>query len=345
MLPSRPPRRGRDFSQELAEKGWYHSFELPGGVRYRRPQHPRDPASAGTPDFPSRPTFAAGACSTSGPGTAGSVSRRSAAARRSWPSIASRSRTSCHVHAALGSKVDYRILDFYDVPERGPRELRLRLLPRRAVPPQAPSAGARDGLRADDGRRDRRIVRHRRADWREHEGDIPTLEFYETDELGNQLDNWFGPSVACLMAMCRAAGFARVELMHAGGFTAGVACFRRWEPAPENPAETAPELTAVMNTRTLGINFSTRKEEYLSCWFHADARAVARGAAARSRRLRRPRAVCPARAGWPAAGELPSAAGPCAGMARCPVAFGVERFRPELPDCGGLAGSGRARSR
>jgi uncharacterized protein (TIGR03437 family) len=111
--------------------------------------------------------------------------------------------------------------------------------------------------------------------WREHEGEIPTLEFYETDELGNQLDNWFGPSVACLMAMCRAAGFARVELMHAGGFTAGVACFRRWEPAPALPAEAAPELTAVMNTRTLGINFASRKEEYLSCWFHAE-RAPAR---------------------------------------------------------------------
>ena len=27
------PRRGKDFSQELAEKGWYHSFELPDGTR------------------------------------------------------------------------------------------------------------------------------------------------------------------------------------------------------------------------------------------------------------------------------------------------------------------------
>src|SRR3954470_7665904 len=34
MTPSRPPRRGRDFSQELADKGWYHSFELPDGTRF-----------------------------------------------------------------------------------------------------------------------------------------------------------------------------------------------------------------------------------------------------------------------------------------------------------------------
>ena len=26
------PRRGMDFSRELAEKGWYHSFELPDGT-------------------------------------------------------------------------------------------------------------------------------------------------------------------------------------------------------------------------------------------------------------------------------------------------------------------------
>ena len=48
--------------------------------------------------------------------------------------------------------------------------------------------------------------------WREHQDEVPTMEFYETDELGNQLDNWIGPSVSCLMAMCRAAGFARVRI-------------------------------------------------------------------------------------------------------------------------------------
>src|SRR6478609_11842597 len=34
MTPSRPPRRGRDFSQELADSGWYHSFELPDGTHF-----------------------------------------------------------------------------------------------------------------------------------------------------------------------------------------------------------------------------------------------------------------------------------------------------------------------
>ena len=68
--------------------------------------------------------------------------------------------------------------------------------------------------------------------WQEHQDEVPTMEFYETDELGNQLDNWIGPSVSCLMAMCRAAGFARVEFLHTTGLHAGVACHRKWEPIP-----------------------------------------------------------------------------------------------------------------
>jgi hypothetical protein len=110
--------------------------------------------------------------------------------------------------------------------------------------------------------------------WEETRDKVPTLEFYETDELGNQLDNWFGPSVTALLALCRAAGFARVELMYARGFTAGVACFRKWEPEPFEPTEAAPELTGVMNNRQFGINFWSRKEEYVACWFRAPREAV-----------------------------------------------------------------------
>ena len=68
-------------------------------------------------------------------------------------------------------------------------------------------------------------------DWQEHTDDIPTMEFYELDELGNQFDNWVGPTVPCLLAMCRAAGFARVELLGTGDHHAVVACHRKWEPA------------------------------------------------------------------------------------------------------------------
>jgi len=101
------------------------------------------------------------------------------------------------------------------------------------------------------------------------------MEFYETDELGNQLDNWIGPSVGCLLAMCRAAGFARVELMYALGTQGGAVCYRKWEPVT-NPLQDPPDLVAVDNTRTTGINFSTRKEHYISAWFRTDNPHVTR---------------------------------------------------------------------
>jgi uncharacterized protein (TIGR03437 family) len=112
--------------------------------------------------------------------------------------------------------------------------------------------------------------------WKEHQDEVPTMEFYETDELGNQLDNWIGPSVSCLMAMCRAAGFARVEFLHTTGFHAGVVCHRKWEPVPAETPRAAPELLTVANSRTFGINFSTRKEEYVTCWFRTADASVTR---------------------------------------------------------------------
>jgi tRNA (mo5U34)-methyltransferase len=43
-----------------------------------------------------------------------------------------------------------------------------------------------------------------------HEGE-PLARFLETDERNNDPGNWWSPTLPALMAMCRAAGFARVE--------------------------------------------------------------------------------------------------------------------------------------
>src|SRR3954468_1739502 len=274
MTPSRPPRRGRDLTQELAASGWFHSFELPDGtsieglntVEALNRRYARFPLPA---DLHGKRVLDIGAWD-------GWFSFE--AERRGAGVIA----IDCvelsnflHVHRALQSKVDYRIVDVYELPEAGLGKfdfvfflgvlyhLKHPLLALEIVCALATDIAIVDSFVTDG------------ETWREHTSDVPTLEFYETDELANQLDNWFGPSVSCLMAMCRAAGFARVELMHASGLTAGVACFRRWEDPPVNPSQAAPELKAVMNNRTLGINFYTRKEEYLSCWFDA-TREVAR---------------------------------------------------------------------
>ena len=56
----------------------------------------------------------------------------------------------------------------------------------------------------------------------------PVMEFYETTELCGQFDNWVGPNTACLLAMCRSAGFARVQLESVLDHRAHVTCYRRW---------------------------------------------------------------------------------------------------------------------
>lgn len=43
--------------------------------------------------------------------------------------------------------------------------------------------------------------------------DRPLCEFYESNELNADVSNWWAPSQTALVAMCRAAGFSRVDVM------------------------------------------------------------------------------------------------------------------------------------
>ncbi len=67
-------------------------------------------------------------------------------------------------------------------------------------------------------------------------GAIPAMEFYEGTELAGQFDNWVGPNISCLMAMCRTAGFARVDFKSVVDHRAHVICHRKW---PETRADAA----------------------------------------------------------------------------------------------------------
>jgi tRNA (mo5U34)-methyltransferase len=100
----------------------------------------------------------------------------------------------------------------------------------------------------------------------------PVLEFYETDEMEGQTDNWVAPNLACLMAMCRTAGFARVEFRNALLYSAAVACYREWEP--ENPDGPRVELTSALHNTNHGINFDTRRDEYLSGCFRTEEKGL-----------------------------------------------------------------------
>jgi len=261
--------RGLDFSQDLLAMGWYHSFEFPDGsvingympLAVQKERYARYPI----------------------PDNLSGKRLLDIGAWDGWFSFEAERHggqvlaidyvevpTFQQVHRRLESKVDYRVLDFYELPAAGLGKfdvvfflgvlyhLRHPLLALEIV----------CGLTSDVAVVESFVIDA--ETWREHQDAIPTLEFYETFELGNQYDNWSGLTVACLLAMCRAAGFARVELMFAGGTYAGAACYRKWEPPPAQPASPPPLLLSVSNSRTPGNCFSSRKsEEYLECAFRA----------------------------------------------------------------------------
>ncbi|MDX2182037.1 MAG: methyltransferase domain-containing protein [Bryobacteraceae bacterium] len=95
--------------------------------------------------------------------------------------------------------------------------------------------------------------------------DRPMMEFYETTEFGGQIDNWCAPNLAGLMALCRTAGFARVELRSVIEFSACVACHRRWEPPSHDTA--APRLAGVTHDVNFGINFRSLRDEMATIFF------------------------------------------------------------------------------
>ena len=92
----------------------------------------------------------------------------------------------------------------------------------------------------------------------------PLLEFCETSELGGQTDNWVAPSLSCLLAFCRTAGFARVVTNAVHDYGAAVTCCRRWE-APPAHVPAGPPLLGVAHDRNFGMDFHSQSDEYVVC--------------------------------------------------------------------------------
>jgi tRNA (mo5U34)-methyltransferase len=168
-------------------------------------------------------------------------------------------------HRLLGSRVDYRILD---VDELTPEtvglfdyvlffgvlyHLRNPLLGLEKICALATDTAFVESFVTDDG-----------------SATACTLEFYETNELGGQIDNWFGPTAQCAAALCRSAGFARVNPEYVTERRAGITCHRRWEPPAANPTEPAPRLYSAVNNRTNDIQFHHGKDEYICVYFRSD---------------------------------------------------------------------------
>jgi tRNA (mo5U34)-methyltransferase len=262
-------RRRIDFSKELAAKGWYHSFELPDGtlvdgfmtVEQQKRRYAQFPIPD---DLRGKRVLDIGAWD----GWFSFEAERHGAAVTAIDCVELPS--FLDIHGRLNSKVDYKIMDFYELPAAGLGKfdivfylgvlyhVRHPLLSLEIVCALTNDIAIVDSFVTDPD------------NWQEHVDEIPSMEFYELDELGNQFNNWVGPTVACLLAMCRSAGFVRVELLGTGDHHAVVACHRKWEAPPTELLSNPPDILTVENARTNGINFSTRKsEEYISVVFRA----------------------------------------------------------------------------
>jgi tRNA (mo5U34)-methyltransferase len=108
-----------------------------------------------------------------------------------------------------------------------------------------------------------------------HQPELPfegrlVMEFFETDEFGGQTDNWVAPSAPCLAAFCRTAGFARVELVGNLQYSASFACYRQWNP-PQRDWGLAPRLIDTVHHLDFGMNFNSRRDEYIVAWFSLDS--------------------------------------------------------------------------
>jgi tRNA (mo5U34)-methyltransferase len=174
-----------------------------------------------------------------------------------------------YLHRELRSRIDYRILDVYELtPERLGRfdivlflgvlyHLKHPLLALERVCALTKDFAAIGSFTSPDS-------------------GPPVMEFFETDELGGQFDNWCAPNPACLTAMCRAAGFARAELLDVNVFGSSVACFRHFMPVAASGE--APKLVTCLHPFRLGVDFSTQRDDYVSAWFQSDADTLDRGA-------------------------------------------------------------------
>ena len=258
----------RFWNQQRTEKGWWHSFELPDGSRidgvcdltglkHRLAQFPIPD------DLSGKRVLDIG---TWDGWFAFEMEKRGAevVAVDMWDNPRFH-----EMHARLGSRVEYVQSDIYELtPERIGRfdvvlffgvlyHLKHPLLALERVCALTTDLAAIDSF----------ILRE------QHVGNEmaarAVMEFYETNEFGGQTDNWVGPTLACLTAMCRTAGFAQVVLQGVIDYSACLACYRQW-PTPPGDVPAGPEVTHASHHLNGGINFRSRLDEYVSAWFRSD---------------------------------------------------------------------------
>lgn len=259
----------RKLIARLQTFGWYHSIELPNGevtpglqtidqLRLRARQFPIPP------DLRGKRVLDIGAWD----GWFSFEMERRGASVVAVDAV--QSEKFLYAREALGSRVEYHIADVYDLrpAELGVFDIVLFLgvlyhlknpvLALERVCALSTDLVCVESFVTDDG----------------SDPDAkPSMEFYETTELCGQFDNWVGPNVACLLAFCRTAGFARVSLESVLDNRAHVTCHRTWGVAAG--AAPAPYLMSFDNATSHDLVFSAARDDYVSLWFKSGHASLA----------------------------------------------------------------------
>jgi tRNA (mo5U34)-methyltransferase len=264
----------REWDRIRRHTGWWHSFELPGdakieGVSTLEFQKERLAAFPIPENLQGKRVLDIG---TWDGWFAFEMERRGAevVAIDCWDNPRFR-----EMHAILNSRVDYRRFDVYELtPDRIGKfdivlfmgvlyHLKHPLLALERVCALTTDLAAVESFVLREEHRPKAAAER------------PLMEFYENDEMGGQTDNWCAPNLHCLLALCRTAGFARVEPREVLEFSACVACHRAWLP-PKFDAPPGPALLGAYHHRNFGINFESRFDEYLTCDFQSPVKSLRR---------------------------------------------------------------------
>ena len=260
-MSSQPKGYGANWDRQLQESGWWHSFELPGGeiiqgvntlesLKHRIAQFPIPE------DLRGKRVLDIGAWDG---WFSFEIERRGAevVALDCWDNPRFR-----EIHSIYGSRVDYRVMDVMDVSPESIGRFDIVLFFGVLYHVKHPLMALEKicAITTDIVAVDSYILRENLDSQAQ-----PVLEFYETDEMEGRTDNWCAPNLSCLMAMCRTAGFARVELRAVLPYSVCVACFRKWQPADPNGPRA--ELLSAAHRINYGVNFNSRGDDYLTCGF------------------------------------------------------------------------------
>jgi tRNA (mo5U34)-methyltransferase len=245
----------RQWHGELQEKGWWHSFELPDGSRIEGVNTidalQRRVAQYPIPnDLRGKRVLDIGAWDG---WFSFEMERRGAEVVAIDRFVNPRF---YQIRSLLNSRVDYRELDVYDLDPRKIGTFDIVLFLGVLYHVKHPLLALE---RVCSVTTEMAVVESYAL---KEQIDRNLLEFYEYDEFGGQFDNWFAPTPAALTAMCRTAGFARVELTNVHEYGAVATCYRKWASAePPSP----PKLLAAIHAESFGINFRSDRDDYVAC--------------------------------------------------------------------------------